>query len=321
MGSLSSHGHIFSHLRELNKKDATALAVVLQDILISLHGPRTDHFLTDTKTFMEQTTSPEDTVPCKNSKIINRLEKILTKYPEHAYILVDALEPDITNPGVSVHQEHDIVSWFTPQDKKFVDGKLVSFRLENPFLYDAAKKEAGRSLPGSIVSENAPGGDMYGLSFFYGDGSPLQRSESEASQDNVYIGIQVEPGTLAECYPAHVIYNEDGSVTIHVHHVYSNLTVPKPRPGVIFDKEAIVLREVLLCMSLLDMKKKLVFKHVKRGTIYTVTGYSTLQLDGPNDMGVVLHYSDTQGNKWTRLASEFLDGRFQEVKEGEEIKS
>lgn len=56
------------------------------------------------------------------------------------------------------------------------------------------------------------------------------------------------------------------------------------------------------------------YRHVKRGTIYTVTALSLLQMDGPEDMTLMVNYRDIKtGQCWTRPVSEFFDGRFSPV--------
>ncbi|GAN86393.1 DUF1653 domain-containing protein [Komagataeibacter intermedius] len=56
------------------------------------------------------------------------------------------------------------------------------------------------------------------------------------------------------------------------------------------------------------------YRHKKRGGLYIVHGRATLQVDGPHDMAECVIYSSTaDGRVWVRPASEFFDGRFEEV--------
>lgn len=58
------------------------------------------------------------------------------------------------------------------------------------------------------------------------------------------------------------------------------------------------------------------YRHLKRGTTYTVLGDATLQISTfPPDEGDTLrvYRSDEDGKLWVRSATEFLDGRFEEI--------
>lgn len=55
--------------------------------------------------------------------------------------------------------------------------------------------------------------------------------------------------------------------------------------------------------------------HKKRGTVYDVVGYGTIQCDRPiDDYDAVCIYQDPfSGHYWIRPAAEMGDGRFTEV--------
>lgn len=53
------------------------------------------------------------------------------------------------------------------------------------------------------------------------------------------------------------------------------------------------------------------YRHVKRGTIYTVIGYGSLQTENEQfDDEPVVIYLDAEGKFWVRPIDEFQDGRF-----------
>ena len=58
-----------------------------------------------------------------------------------------------------------------------------------------------------------------------------------------------------------------------------------------------------------------VFKHNKRGTLYTVVGLAELQIsaDDLTDGSEVVVYRGEDGKLWVRGRNEFLDGRFEEM--------
>lgn len=62
------------------------------------------------------------------------------------------------------------------------------------------------------------------------------------------------------------------------------------------------------------MKDK-VFKHKKRGTLYTVVGLAELQMSADDliDGSEVVVYHGEDGKLWVRGREEFLDGRFEEI--------
>lgn len=54
-----------------------------------------------------------------------------------------------------------------------------------------------------------------------------------------------------------------------------------------------------------------VYTHLKRGGTYKITEITTLQMDGEHDEKEMVTYQNlVSGKKYTRLKSEFLDGRF-----------
>lgn len=56
------------------------------------------------------------------------------------------------------------------------------------------------------------------------------------------------------------------------------------------------------------------FRHLKRGTTYTVVGLATLQTQAPaGDEAELVIYVSQDGTLWARPSSEFLDGRFEEL--------
>ena len=56
------------------------------------------------------------------------------------------------------------------------------------------------------------------------------------------------------------------------------------------------------------------YRHVKRGTIYRVLHFATLQVEGPLDEAVVVVYQDVDtGSVWVRPQAEFFDGRFEDM--------
>lgn len=57
------------------------------------------------------------------------------------------------------------------------------------------------------------------------------------------------------------------------------------------------------------------WRHVKRGTTYTVRGVVQLQCAVPELDGVyaVLYVSEGDGREWVRPVEEFLDGRFERI--------
>jgi hypothetical protein len=61
------------------------------------------------------------------------------------------------------------------------------------------------------------------------------------------------------------------------------------------------------------MKDK-VFKHKKRGTLYTVISLAELQMSANlNDGSEMVVYQGEDGKIWVRGLEEFLDGRFEEM--------
>ena len=67
------------------------------------------------------------------------------------------------------------------------------------------------------------------------------------------------------------------------------------------------------------LRRSSAYVHKKRGTVYTIAGFSVLQMEGKHDMALVVHYVDAASkSQWTRLASEFYDGRFERL-DGPEI--
>lgn len=62
------------------------------------------------------------------------------------------------------------------------------------------------------------------------------------------------------------------------------------------------------------MVTEALYKHVKRGTIYRVLNFATLQVEGPLDESIVVVYQDVDSLRvWVRPQSEFFDGRFEEL--------
>lgn len=56
------------------------------------------------------------------------------------------------------------------------------------------------------------------------------------------------------------------------------------------------------------------YKHAKRGTIYRVLHFATLQIEGQLDYAVVIVYQDIESLQvWVRPNDEFFDGRFEEL--------
>lgn len=63
------------------------------------------------------------------------------------------------------------------------------------------------------------------------------------------------------------------------------------------------------------MENNAKYRHVKRGTEYTVLGEATVQAGrGIHDYDTVVVYRDESGELWVRPREEFYDGRFEEVK-------
>jgi hypothetical protein len=62
------------------------------------------------------------------------------------------------------------------------------------------------------------------------------------------------------------------------------------------------------------------WRHVRRGTCYTVSGIARFQCSGDLDDADVVIYREVGGRLWARPVAEFLDGRFEKVGEeaGEE---
>lgn len=59
-----------------------------------------------------------------------------------------------------------------------------------------------------------------------------------------------------------------------------------------------------------------IYRHKKRGTLYTVIGMGHLQCEKPlTDMSVIVIYRGEDGNLWARDPNEFYDGRFEEILE------
>ncbi|AQT06467.1 hypothetical protein [Acetobacter persici] len=60
----------------------------------------------------------------------------------------------------------------------------------------------------------------------------------------------------------------------------------------------------------------MLYRHKKRGTLYRIITIGRLQIAGDCDMSECVTYEDVHdGSVWTRLKSEFFDGRFEEVPE------
>ena len=55
-----------------------------------------------------------------------------------------------------------------------------------------------------------------------------------------------------------------------------------------------------------------IWKHLERGTIYGIYGFTTLQVEGPDDDAEAVTYRDLcePAKSWTRPITTFLDGRF-----------
>jgi hypothetical protein len=64
-----------------------------------------------------------------------------------------------------------------------------------------------------------------------------------------------------------------------------------------------------------------VWKHCTRGSVYDELFRGTLQMSGTtHDMAPVIVYrSVSDGSIWVRKVSEFMDGRFEEVTNGEAV--
>jgi hypothetical protein len=63
-----------------------------------------------------------------------------------------------------------------------------------------------------------------------------------------------------------------------------------------------------------DIQEGEVYRHRRRGTVYTVIGRANLQTDRPiSDDEVLVIYQGTNGEMWARPVSEFRDGRFEPV--------
>jgi len=61
-----------------------------------------------------------------------------------------------------------------------------------------------------------------------------------------------------------------------------------------------------------------VFRHRKRGTVYSVLGVGSLQTSQPlGDGASLVVYRGQDGRIWVRPAEEFADGRFERVTDGE----
>lgn len=212
----------------------------------------------------------------------------------------------------------DFEASFKPVDKVFDQktGRLSSFVVRSPLL--AVRKCDGQKIPGLIYPEEAPNNKGYALRF-YPDCGPKNVTDV-ASQSETYIGFPEKE--IADCglqgsHPASVEYIEGGNaISITILPILSNVAPPGHLEDALEQYNAEQhFYKILRIMALLNTTPSgcLLFRHSKRGTSYVLTGYSTLQLDGPYDMNVVFHYSDASGNKWTRLASEFLDGRFSSI--------
>lgn len=60
------------------------------------------------------------------------------------------------------------------------------------------------------------------------------------------------------------------------------------------------------------------FRHRKRGTVYIVMNEAVMQIEGKNDMQPCVVYKDVVGGTtWVRLREEFLDDRFEEIRNEE----
>lgn len=211
-------------------------------------------------------------------------------------------------------EELDFAKSLKPVNKIFDEktGLLSSFTIRSPLI--SAKRD-GKVVPGILYPEDEANNRGFGLYVY-----PTMNSNNVMgpTEDELYIGLPSEDigESLDGCCPVTVRYIEGGNAfVVEVHRVISNLMPPQKSGNAIADMNATDrFRLILKVMALLEIKSSgpLKFIHVRRGrgSVYTLTGYSTLQLDGPYDMSIVFHYSDANGNTWTRLASEFLDGRF-----------
>jgi hypothetical protein len=68
------------------------------------------------------------------------------------------------------------------------------------------------------------------------------------------------------------------------------------------------------------MSAEKLYRHKKRGTVYRITGFGTLQIDGPSDMAAVVIYHDVANPNriWVRPHDMFFDGRFEEFEASQE---
>ena len=64
-----------------------------------------------------------------------------------------------------------------------------------------------------------------------------------------------------------------------------------------------------------SISSNVIYKHIKRGTLYEIIGTAKLQLDGEHDMSDMVIYRDLSdlSSTWTRKQSEFFDGRFVQI--------
>jgi hypothetical protein len=64
-----------------------------------------------------------------------------------------------------------------------------------------------------------------------------------------------------------------------------------------------------------------VYRHRRRGTLYTVIGRANLQTDHPlEDDEALVIYRDKDGKLWARPVREFRDGRFEPAPKGSNVR-
>jgi hypothetical protein len=82
--------------------------------------------------------------------------------------------------------------------------------------------------------------------------------------------------------------------------------------GVICDDDAFQEIHLMTDTTQLEVKSNETYRHLRRGSLYTVVGRATLQTDRPlTDDQELIVYKGVDGYLWARPSDEFCDGRFQ----------